>query len=163
MLDCFSCPFTLTHALISSAERVVSALGQLTPEEACGRSTFETSSVAITNKKQTFGKLPLPRFLYFNLYRDLSLLYSLVSYYRGSVVSVSIIVMECSDSFVTMNGTQVSYIGHDCDNLPEFLGERFGHLARRLDLSFNQLSGSSGWTPQMIFLLEPRRTDDLVE
>ncbi|XP_019903154.1 leucine-rich melanocyte differentiation-associated protein isoform X2 [Esox lucius] len=52
--------------------------------------------------------------------------------------------MECSDSLVTMNGTQVSYIGHDCDDLPEFLGERYGHLAKRLDLSFNQLRSLAG-------------------
>ncbi|KAK6328559.1 hypothetical protein J4Q44_G00005370, partial [Coregonus suidteri] len=47
--------------------------------------------------------------------------------------------MACSDSMVSMNGTQVSYIGHDCEDIPEFLGERYGLLTRRLDLSFNQL------------------------
>ncbi|KAM9395620.1 leucine-rich melanocyte differentiation-associated protein-like isoform 5-T5 [Salvelinus alpinus] len=52
--------------------------------------------------------------------------------------------MACSDSMVTMNGTQVSYIGHDCEDIPEFLGERYGCLARRLDLSFNQLRSLTG-------------------
>ncbi|XP_067092757.1 leucine-rich melanocyte differentiation-associated protein [Osmerus mordax] len=48
------------------------------------------------------------------------------------------------ESLVAMNGTQVSYIGHDCTEIPEFLGERFGHFARRLDLSFNQLRSLAG-------------------
>ncbi|KAJ8418251.1 hypothetical protein AAFF_G00139600 [Aldrovandia affinis] len=47
--------------------------------------------------------------------------------------------MAGSESMVVMNGTQVSYIGHDCEDIPEFLGERYGRLARRLDLSFNRL------------------------
>ncbi|XP_029524962.1 leucine-rich melanocyte differentiation-associated protein-like isoform X2 [Oncorhynchus nerka] len=52
--------------------------------------------------------------------------------------------MACSDSMVTMNGTQVSYIGHDCEDIPEFLGKKYGCLARRLDLSFNQLRSLAG-------------------
>uniref|UniRef100_A0AAZ3Q521 Leucine-rich melanocyte differentiation-associated protein n=1 Tax=Oncorhynchus tshawytscha TaxID=74940 RepID=A0AAZ3Q521_ONCTS len=52
--------------------------------------------------------------------------------------------MACSDSMVTMNGTQVSYIGHDCEDIPEFLGKKYGFLARRLDLSFNQLRSLAG-------------------
>lgn len=35
--------------------------------------------------------------------------------------------------------SQVSYIGHDCEDIPDFLGDTYGQLARRLDLSFNQL------------------------
>jgi len=35
--------------------------------------------------------------------------------------------------------SQVSYIGHDCEEIPDFLGETYGPLAKRLDLSFNQL------------------------
>lgn len=34
---------------------------------------------------------------------------------------------------------QLSYIGHDCKDIPNFLGDNYGHFARRLDLSFNQL------------------------
>lgn len=34
---------------------------------------------------------------------------------------------------------QLSFIGHDCKDIPNFLGETYGHFARRLDLSFNQL------------------------
>ncbi|XP_021436488.1 leucine-rich melanocyte differentiation-associated protein isoform X2 [Oncorhynchus mykiss] len=52
--------------------------------------------------------------------------------------------MACSDSMVSMNGTQVSYIGHDCEDIPEYLGERYGLLTRRLDLSFNQLRSLAG-------------------
>uniref|UniRef100_A0A8C7QGL5 Leucine-rich melanocyte differentiation-associated protein n=1 Tax=Oncorhynchus mykiss TaxID=8022 RepID=A0A8C7QGL5_ONCMY len=39
---------------------------------------------------------------------------------------------------------QVSYIGHDCEDIPEYLGERYGLLTRRLDLSFNQLRSLAG-------------------
>nr|XP_005988317.1 PREDICTED: leucine-rich repeat-containing protein C10orf11 homolog isoform X1 [Latimeria chalumnae] len=42
-------------------------------------------------------------------------------------------------SGVVLSGTQVSYIGQDCEKLPEFLGKEYGHLAKRLDLSFNLL------------------------
>ncbi|XP_052330824.1 leucine-rich melanocyte differentiation-associated protein [Oncorhynchus keta] len=52
--------------------------------------------------------------------------------------------MACSDFMVSMNGTQVSYIGHDCEDIPEYLGERYGLLTRRLDLSFNQLRSLAG-------------------
>uniref|UniRef100_A0A8C7QJL6 Leucine-rich melanocyte differentiation-associated protein n=1 Tax=Oncorhynchus mykiss TaxID=8022 RepID=A0A8C7QJL6_ONCMY len=38
----------------------------------------------------------------------------------------------------------VSYIGHDCEDIPEYLGERYGLLTRRLDLSFNQLRSLAG-------------------
>lgn len=34
---------------------------------------------------------------------------------------------------------QVSCIGHDWEDIPDFLGAKYGELARRLDLSFNQL------------------------
>ncbi|XP_048195066.1 leucine-rich melanocyte differentiation-associated protein isoform X2 [Perognathus longimembris pacificus] len=36
-------------------------------------------------------------------------------------------------------GTQVSYIGQDCREIPEHLGRDCGHFAKRLDLSFNLL------------------------
>ncbi|KPP62265.1 leucine-rich repeat-containing protein C10orf11-like, partial [Scleropages formosus] len=39
---------------------------------------------------------------------------------------------------------QVSYMGHDCEQIPAFLGERYGQLAKRLDLSFNQLRSLAG-------------------
>lgn len=34
---------------------------------------------------------------------------------------------------------KISYIGHDCKYIPDFLGDTYGKFARRLDLSFNQL------------------------
>ncbi|XDV50010.1 hypothetical protein PO909_019142 [Leuciscus waleckii] len=34
---------------------------------------------------------------------------------------------------------QVSCIGLDWEDIPDFLGAKYGELARRLDLSFNQL------------------------
>ncbi|XP_053164941.1 leucine-rich melanocyte differentiation-associated protein-like [Hemicordylus capensis] len=40
---------------------------------------------------------------------------------------------------VVVNGTQVSYIGQDCKDIPEFLGRQYGYIAKRLDLSFNLL------------------------
>ncbi|KAF4794530.1 hypothetical protein TURU_101699 [Turdus rufiventris] len=33
----------------------------------------------------------------------------------------------------------VSYISQDCEEIPEFLGRKYGHMAKRLDLSFNLL------------------------
>nr|KAF6304036.1 hypothetical protein mMyoMyo1_012441 [Myotis myotis] len=38
-----------------------------------------------------------------------------------------------------VSGTQVSYIGQDCREIPEHLGRDCGHFAKRLDLSFNLL------------------------
>ncbi|XP_063047173.1 leucine-rich melanocyte differentiation-associated protein [Engraulis encrasicolus] len=51
--------------------------------------------------------------------------------------------MAYTDSLV-VSGTQVSYIGQDCEEVPGFLGERFGGFARRLDLSFNRLRSLVG-------------------
>lgn len=34
---------------------------------------------------------------------------------------------------------KISYMGHDCKYIPDFLGDTYGKFARRLDLSFNQL------------------------
>lgn len=34
---------------------------------------------------------------------------------------------------------QVSYVGQNCREIPEYLGRDFGHFAKRLDLSFNLL------------------------
>ncbi|KAI5108133.1 leucine-rich repeat-containing protein C10orf11-like [Silurus meridionalis] len=48
--------------------------------------------------------------------------------------------MAHTESGVVVNGTQVSYIGHDCELIPEFLAANYGSSAKRLDLSFNQLS-----------------------
>ncbi|XP_029465378.1 leucine-rich melanocyte differentiation-associated protein [Rhinatrema bivittatum] len=50
--------------------------------------------------------------------------------------------MAGSESEVVINETQVSYIGQNCKEIPEFLGRKYGHLAKRLDLSFNLLSSS---------------------
>lgn len=52
--------------------------------------------------------------------------------------------MESNEPLAALNGTQVSYIGHDCKEIPDFLGETYGQLARRLDLSFNQLRSLAG-------------------
>ncbi|XP_075073183.1 leucine-rich melanocyte differentiation-associated protein isoform X2 [Mixophyes fleayi] len=43
-----------------------------------------------------------------------------------------------------VTGTQVSYIGKDCTEIPSFLAQKYGHLARRLDLSFNLLQSLDG-------------------
>nr|XP_055207998.1 uncharacterized protein LOC109028642 [Gorilla gorilla gorilla] len=40
---------------------------------------------------------------------------------------------------LVVRGTQVSYIGQDCREIPEHLGRDCGHFAKRLDLSFNLL------------------------
>ncbi|RXN24816.1 leucine-rich repeat-containing C10orf11-like protein [Labeo rohita] len=47
--------------------------------------------------------------------------------------------MAYNESEVVVNGSQVSCIGHDWEDIPDFLGEKYGEVARRLDLSFNQL------------------------
>ncbi|XP_077351728.1 leucine-rich melanocyte differentiation-associated protein [Festucalex cinctus] len=52
--------------------------------------------------------------------------------------------MARRESPVAMNGTHISYIGHDCKDIPDFLGDSFGDFARRLDLSFNQLRSLAG-------------------
>ncbi|XP_029377243.1 leucine-rich melanocyte differentiation-associated protein-like isoform X2 [Echeneis naucrates] len=52
--------------------------------------------------------------------------------------------MALNESLVAFNGTQLSYIGHDCRDIPDFLGDKYGHFARRLDLSFNQLRSLAG-------------------
>ncbi|XP_074502123.1 leucine-rich melanocyte differentiation-associated protein isoform X3 [Sebastes fasciatus] len=46
--------------------------------------------------------------------------------------------------FIAIATTRISYIGHDCKNIPDFLGDTYGQLARRLDLSFNQLRSLAG-------------------
>ncbi|KAI4812550.1 hypothetical protein KUCAC02_023926 [Chaenocephalus aceratus] len=52
--------------------------------------------------------------------------------------------MAHNESLVALNGTQISYIGHDCKDIPDFLGDTYGLFARRLDLSFNQLRSLAG-------------------
>ncbi|XP_077438237.1 leucine-rich melanocyte differentiation-associated protein [Vanacampus margaritifer] len=52
--------------------------------------------------------------------------------------------MARRESPVALNGTHISYIGHDCKDIPDFLGDSFGDFARRLDLSFNQLRSLAG-------------------
>ncbi|XP_032301181.1 leucine-rich melanocyte differentiation-associated protein isoform X3 [Coturnix japonica] len=39
---------------------------------------------------------------------------------------------------------EVSYISQDCEEIPEFLGRKYGHMAKRLDLSFNLLRSLEG-------------------
>ncbi|XP_054515416.1 leucine-rich melanocyte differentiation-associated protein isoform X2 [Pan paniscus] len=45
---------------------------------------------------------------------------------------------------LVVRGTQVSYIGQDCREIPEHLGRDCGHFAKRLDLSFNLLRSLEG-------------------
>lgn len=52
--------------------------------------------------------------------------------------------MAQEDSLIALNGTQLSFIGHDCKDIPDFLGDTYGHHTRRLDLSFNQLRSLAG-------------------
>ncbi|XP_038593085.1 leucine-rich melanocyte differentiation-associated protein isoform X2 [Micropterus salmoides] len=52
--------------------------------------------------------------------------------------------MAHNELSVALNGTQLSFIGHDCKDFPDFLGETYGQFARRLDLSFNQLRSLAG-------------------
>ncbi|XP_054654034.1 leucine-rich melanocyte differentiation-associated protein isoform X1 [Dunckerocampus dactyliophorus] len=54
--------------------------------------------------------------------------------------------MALRESPVALNGTHISYIGHDCKDIPDFLGDTYGQFARRLDLSFNQLRSLAGLT-----------------
>ncbi|XP_062831944.1 leucine-rich melanocyte differentiation-associated protein isoform X1 [Anolis carolinensis] len=48
------------------------------------------------------------------------------------------------EGVVVGSGTQVSYIGQDCRKIPEFLGRKYGNIAKRLDLSFNLLKSLEG-------------------
>lgn len=52
--------------------------------------------------------------------------------------------MAYNESMVVVNGSQVSCIGHDWEDIPDFLGGKYGEVARRLDLSFNQLRSLTG-------------------
>uniref|UniRef100_A0A672RRM6 Leucine-rich melanocyte differentiation-associated protein n=1 Tax=Sinocyclocheilus grahami TaxID=75366 RepID=A0A672RRM6_SINGR len=52
--------------------------------------------------------------------------------------------MAHNESMVVVNGSQVSCIGHDWEDIPDFLGAKYGEVARRLDLSFNQLRSLTG-------------------
>ncbi|XP_057642377.1 leucine-rich melanocyte differentiation-associated protein [Chionomys nivalis] len=45
---------------------------------------------------------------------------------------------------IVVSGTQVSYIGQDCREIPEELSRDYGHFAKRLDLSFNLLRSLEG-------------------
>nr|XP_006134351.1 leucine-rich melanocyte differentiation-associated protein [Pelodiscus sinensis] len=45
---------------------------------------------------------------------------------------------------VVGSGAQVSYISQDCKEIPEFLGRKYGSVAKRLDLSFNLLRSLEG-------------------
>ncbi|KAM9324983.1 leucine-rich melanocyte differentiation-associated protein [Gastrophryne carolinensis] len=44
----------------------------------------------------------------------------------------------------TVTGDQVSYIGKDCTEIPQFLASKYGRHAKRLDLSFNLLQSLNG-------------------
>ncbi|XP_072439410.1 leucine-rich melanocyte differentiation-associated protein isoform X3 [Chiloscyllium punctatum] len=47
--------------------------------------------------------------------------------------------------FLNETGAQlVSYIGQDSESIPEFLGRKYGHFTKRLDLSFNLLRSLEG-------------------
>ncbi|GCC26510.1 hypothetical protein chiPu_0004927 [Chiloscyllium punctatum] len=53
--------------------------------------------------------------------------------------------MASNDLGIVVDGTQVSYIGQDSESIPEFLGRKYGHFTKRLDLSFNLLR-SADWS-----------------
>eukprot|EP00066_Takifugu_rubripes_P012308 XP_011601574.1 PREDICTED: leucine-rich repeat-containing protein C10orf11 homolog isoform X1 [Takifugu rubripes] len=55
--------------------------------------------------------------------------------------------MAEKEPLVALNGSQISFIGHDYKDIPDFLAHRYGHFARRLDLSFNQLRSLAGLRP----------------
>ncbi|XP_062926233.1 leucine-rich melanocyte differentiation-associated protein isoform X1 [Mobula hypostoma] len=52
--------------------------------------------------------------------------------------------MANNDLGVVVDGTQVSYIGQDCESIPELLGKNYGLFTKRLDLSFNLLRSLEG-------------------
>ncbi|CAL8391090.1 unnamed protein product, partial [Arctogadus glacialis] len=56
--------------------------------------------------------------------------------------------MDDGESLVSMNGTHVSFIGNDCENIPDFLGDTYGQMAKRLDLSFNLLRYVGNFSPR---------------
>ncbi|CAM4602012.1 unnamed protein product [Caretta caretta] len=56
---------------------------------------------------------------------------------------------------VVGNGAQVSYISQDCKEIPEFLGRKYGGIAKRLDLSFNLLRKNSGGAIMTPFTSSP--------
>ncbi|XP_064572342.1 leucine-rich melanocyte differentiation-associated protein isoform X9 [Zonotrichia leucophrys gambelii] len=49
-----------------------------------------------------------------------------------------------SNKFLLEHARMVSYISQDCEEIPEFLGRKYGHMAKRLDLSFNLLRSLEG-------------------
>ncbi|XP_019644584.1 PREDICTED: leucine-rich repeat-containing protein C10orf11 homolog isoform X1 [Branchiostoma belcheri] len=51
---------------------------------------------------------------------------------------------ENGDSGPILEGTQLSYLGHECESIPEFLGQEYGQIVKRLDLSFNQIRSLDG-------------------
>lgn len=48
-----------------------------------------------------------------------------------------LLISQLSFHFIIL--FKISYIGHDCKYIPDFLGDTYGQFARRLDLSFNQI------------------------
>lgn len=58
---------------------------------------------------------------------------------RCACILLRIWALELSCNFSTCFLLKISFIGHDCKDIPDFLAHRYGHFARRLDLSFNQL------------------------
>ncbi|XP_071985424.1 leucine-rich melanocyte differentiation-associated protein isoform X2 [Engystomops pustulosus] len=52
--------------------------------------------------------------------------------------------MASAEGEAAVTGTQVSYIGKDCTTIPSFFAEKYGHQAKRLDLSFNLLRSVEG-------------------
>ncbi|NP_001090099.1 uncharacterized protein LOC735174 [Xenopus laevis] len=65
------------------------------------------------------------------------------------------------DAVVT--DTQVSYIGKECTVIPTFLSQKYGRMAKRLDLSFNllrTLDGLDGFSCLEELILDNNQLDD---
>ncbi|KAM4636747.1 leucine-rich melanocyte differentiation-associated protein [Discoglossus pictus] len=61
--------------------------------------------------------------------------------------------------------SQVSYIGKDCTEIPPFLSRKYGHFAKRLDLSFNllrSLDGLEGFDCLEELILDNNQLGDLI-
>ncbi|XP_031761590.1 leucine-rich melanocyte differentiation-associated protein isoform X2 [Xenopus tropicalis] len=61
--------------------------------------------------------------------------------------------------------SKISYIGKDCTKIPSFLSRKYGHLAKRLDLSFNllrTLDGLEGFSCLEELILDNNQLDDHV-
>ncbi|XP_016133491.1 leucine-rich repeat-containing protein C10orf11 homolog isoform X1 [Sinocyclocheilus grahami] len=61
------------------------------------------------------------------------------SFDASFLLNCHLTAMAYTESMVVVKGSQVSCVGHDWEDVPDFLGAKYGEVARRLELSFNQL------------------------